>query len=605
MLHSYSKSVVSRFGGLATLSLLLLVGTPCLQAQGAGAPSFSGQWSGPYTLTNILGGNKEIAHAIVLPPAEGKDSRVFFIARKATCGTGNVDGFVWLGNRPGNAQRVTHSSSPLNASEDAFCSGHTLLPDGNVLIAGGLDEVGKCESACNPDQSAFGHRALRVLDTSTHPPTWIEPSLLTMNRERWYPSLITLNNGDPFIAGHGKNAEPDGPDQCAPTYGAEAIHETWDRIAWNPLALVNPTLTISRGGVNCDTTDPFLSMGDYPRIHMLSTGDVFIADATRAAFLDIENPLCGVGQEERWETMPTSMPSVDRHGGNSVHLVYPDPGQPGMYAPIDVIYAIGGTNGGDDTTCVPLLPDDITVASVYGEVDKYVEPSVSTVWDYSAPDLNFPRFNHNSVLLLDGSILVNGGSDGVSCAGDPLPPERYRPPEIFGPSQGSSWTAVTGAVEPSHRRYHSVAGLLPDGRVFSAGGTFTADYHTVAVYEPPYFFRARPEITSSPAVIQYPQVNGTFPVNVTLSSASSTVERVALVRTGSITHAWDMNQRYVVLDFDVVGGTSPQLTLDVQLPTNAFAVPPGHYYLTVVEKTQMLGEGKWVPSPGQWIRVDL
>jgi hypothetical protein len=481
--------------------------------------------------------------------------------------------------------------SPFDGSEDAFCSGHTLLPDGNVLIAGGLDHIGKCQKPmCNPDQSGFGHLALRVLDTSTHKPTWIEPSLLTMNRERWYPSVIILNNGDPFIAGHGKNAEPDGPGPCVPIYGDEAIHQTWDRIDWNP--------------VNCDILDPYQSVGAYPRIHMLSTGNIFQANATRAAFLNIENPLCGPGMEERWETMTSSMPSVDRHGGNSVHLVYPDPGAP-AYSPIDVIYGIGGTNGGDATVCVPLLPDDMTVASVYGEVDKYVQPGLSTVWDYSAPDLNFPRFNHNSVLLLDGSILVNGGSDGVSCNGDPLPPERYRPPEIFGPSQGSSWSAVTGAVEPAHRRYHSVAGLLPDGRVFSAGGQFSDDYHTVAVYEPPYFFHARPEITSSPAVIQYSQQGFTFQVNVTLSSANSIVERVALVRTGSITHAWDMNQRYVVLDAEIAGGTSPNFTLDVKLPSNAFAVPPGHYYLTVVEKTQMIGEGKWVPSPGQWIRVDL
>jgi len=328
-------------------------------------------------------------------------------------------------------------------------------------------------------------------------------------------------------------------------------------------------------------------------------------ESPHTRFLNVLVPKCTVG---RWEESATAIPAVTRNGAGSVHLIYPDPAQLPAFVPVDVLYAMGGTNGGDDTECVPDPP-----GSIYASVEKLDRPTTTSQWEgslpgESPPDLHYARFDHNSVLLLDGSIFVNGGSDGISCDPVfdlPLPAERYRPPEIFEITEGGAadvWKEIP-YLDPAHRRYHSVAGLLPDGRVFSAGGQFSGNsWHSVTVYSPSYFFNARPVITSSQATVSH---GSEFDVQVTLSDATCIVKRVGLVRSSSATHAWDMNQRYVMLEVIQITGTPPNLIVKVKAPQNGFVAPPGFYLLSVVQQTTMLGEGKWVPSPGKWIRLDL
>ena len=89
-----------------------------------------------------------------------------------------------------------------------------------------------------------------------------------------------------------------------------------------------------------------------------------------------------------------------------------------------------------------------------------------------------------------------------------------------------------------------------------------------------------------------------------IKNLNKTVERIALVRNGSITHAQDMSQRYVELAHALPTGNSPFLSIQVQAPLDGFIAPPGYYLLYVVERKSGPGLPKLAPSEGKWVRLE-
>jgi hypothetical protein len=84
--------------------------------------------------------------------------------------------------------------------------------------------------------------------------------------------------------------------------------------------------------------------------------------------------------------------------------------------------------------------------------------------------MNFPRTYHTATLLPDGKVLVTGG---VGCTGGnniealsgnniQCSAGQIQTPELWDPATGK-WTKM--APHKEVRAYHSIAALLPDGRV--------------------------------------------------------------------------------------------------------------------------------------------
>jgi hypothetical protein len=190
-------------------------------------------------------------------------------------------------------------------------------------------------------------------------------------------------------------------------------------------------------------------------------------------------------------------------------------------------------------------------------------------WQVVAP-MHFPRRQLNATILPDGTVLVTGGSSGPGKNNEKAP---VLAPEVFDPATGQ-WTTLASAAK--YRGYHSTAVLLPDGRVFTGGSANTT---SAQVFSPPYLFRGpRPALASAPQKIA---PGSTFFVE---TPDAVQIAKVALVRLGSVTHAFDENQRYVTLSFaQAVGG------LNVNAPPSFDRAPPGHYMLFILN-------GAGVPS---------
>lgn len=208
----------------------------------------------------------------------------------------------------------------------------------------------------------------------------------------------------------------------------------------------------------------------------------------------------------------------------------------------------------------------------------------SPAWQFTG-SMSFPRRQFNATLLPDGRVLVTGGSSGAGFNNSATP---VLPAEVWDPATGlwTQWASLS-----IYRGYHSTAVLLPDGRILSGGGSSSAQegggISSAEVFSPPYLFRGtRPTITSAPVGITYGQ---TFLVNTPDAAA---VAQVTLVRLGSVTHAFNQNQRINFLSFTQAPGA-----LSITAPSDGNQAPPGHYMLFLLD-------GNKIPSVASIVRLD-
>lgn len=207
----------------------------------------------------------------------------------------------------------------------------------------------------------------------------------------------------------------------------------------------------------------------------------------------------------------------------------------------------------------------------------------SPAWRQVAP-MHFPRAFQNSTILPDGNVLITGGGtalDGYNLA------NSVKTAELWSPQTETFQTLSDAALG---RLYHSTALLLPDGRVLIAGSGDdgpAVNQTKAEIYSPPYLFKgARPSITGAPDLIQY---NKSFVVQ---TPDAASVRTVALMRPGSVTHAFDEDQRYVELTFTPSAGG-----LTITAPANANLAPAGYYMLFLVNNDGVPSVASWVHFP--------
>ncbi len=193
------------------------------------------------------------------------------------------------------------------------------------------------------------------------------------------------------------------------------------------------------------------------------------------------------------------------------------------------------------------------------------------------------RVNPNVILLPDGTVFVCGGRfqsapepDGGVCW-------------LFDP-QTSTW-AEMDSLKYS-RAYHSVALLLPSGKVAVTGGSpygcSHSDIRSIEIFSPPYLFRgARPTIANVPGVVHH---GATFEIE---APEAADIAKVVLVRPMSVTHQTDTEQRVVHLVFSHSGPSKLSAAAPDGVHPHAIA-PRGYYMLFILNNDGVPSEGRFI-----------
>jgi hypothetical protein len=349
-----------------------------------------------------------------------------------------------------------------------------------------------------------------------------------MAHGRWYPTNTTLGNGSVMVfSGLDENGNTN------KTVEIYTVGQGWSTpytASWTP---------------------PL-----YPRMHLLPSGNVFYSGSTPTS--SMFNPTT-----HAWTVgVATTNYSGTRTYGSSVLLPLTPANN---YKPVVMIFG-----GGSPATATTELID-LSVAS----------PS----WVYGPP-MSQPRIEMDATLLPNGMVLAAGGS-----LNDEDTTTASLNADLYNPTTNTFSSAGQNAFA---RLYHSNLILLPDATLLFVGGNparGTYEPH-IEIYSPPYLFNADGSLATRPTITSVSQTvlgwNSGFQV---VTPNASNISSVVLMRAGSVTHAFDMDQRMVGLNYTVGSGV-----LNVTTPPNGNIAPPGYYLLFILNSSG-------VPSVAQFVQI--
>ena len=203
--------------------------------------------------------------------------------------------------------------------------------------------------------------------------------------------------------------------------------------------------------------------------------------------------------------------------------------------------------------------------------------------------MNSKRTLANCVLLPSGEVVVLGGMSRAILFSDDGSADA---PEIWSPKTGL-WTKLKRMSVP--RTYHSVALLLKDGRIMTAGGGLCncdVDHPDLEIFTPPYLYGENGQLAERPIIESAPSVVGAGQ-RFTVTMDSPDDHTFALVRLSSVTHSVNNDSRRIPLS-----ATRSGSVFELTVPPNPSVALAGAYYLFAMNEAG-------VPSIGEDILIQL
>lgn len=563
----------------------LLCGRTSEMSQGVRVQKFLGRWY-------MVGGEKQAeilaVHAALLP-----SNKILYFGGdqhddSAANPTPDIDHTrLFDCDHPHHIIKIT--GLPDNA--DLFCSGHALLEDGQLVAAGGTLRWAYPRGGDHLHRGHFpGIRESYRFDflpagsekwdatatklVTARPGDVVPGGDIENTGGRWYPTLLTLPDGR--VLAMGGHPLPD--DRRHTTTSLETYDPATD--SWSIVG--NNDYNNIPGANEVPGRDRH---SEYPRLFVLPDGSVLSVSTMEDGNIEKWN----VGNDATdWTFVIGSPPSSGDHKGfyrgdpkRSTPVLLPLLYEEEYYPKILLCGA---------KTCY--LLDPLASSPSWTATSRVMN-------DYPSPRTHNPyRRYMNATLLPTGEVLASGGTDnGKDDTG-------VKKAELYNPFT-NTWSVLPEAE--TVRNYHSVALLMPSGAVWHAGSNIDAKGGgeevrnlTVEIFEPWYFCEERPGLSG----VTERACHGDR-LSIRTPDANK-ISRVALVRCGSATHAFNPDQRYVTVNFRQAEWD----LLTAFIPDEPAVLIPGYYLCFVLTEDNVPSEGKFVQicrntSSGSGPGIDL
>lgn len=285
----------------------------------------------------------------------------------------------------------------------------TLLPDGEVLVAGGYNGVER-DGGIVPNPLTLA----QLFDPGTR--SWVQAAPMRVARDEAEAALLAdgsvmvVGGTCPFL-----QYDPETGEWVCDSSNTAEIYDPSSN-AWSPA----PALSELR------TVDTLTALHDGRVLLLGFFGPRSGEDAMGAAIYD--------PSANAWSA--AAPPNIKRGGRATATLMNNG----------DVLL-VGGSGG----------------TAALDSAEEY-DPSTNT-WTVLAPMLQ-PRIDQAATLLPDGSVLVAGGVSGIEISGLVTPSEWLTSAETYDPAT-NTWQAIAAMNVP---RYLQTATTLPNGSVLMVGG---------------------------------------------------------------------------------------------------------------------------------------